>query len=300
MRLRVLAAAAVLSAGCARGAAHEVIAAIDSRAEDVTALDSGNVLLAAGDVASCSGGSVLTARIIDSIPGAIIVAGDAAYWSQNHPDPYVTCFAPTWGRHKSRVRPVPGNHDAEPGMLKKYFAYFGDAAGKEPDGYYSFDLGEWHVLALNSTIAMDRDSEQGRWMVRDLGANTKRCTLAYMHHPRFSSGPHSRNPDVEAAFELLERSGVDVVISAHDHIYERLAPMRANGARDDRSGVRQFVVGTGGNGLYRIRAVHRNSERRQTRVYGVLKLTLRSVDYSWEFVPASPTSFRDTGTARCH
>lgn len=298
--LRFLIVSVVLTVGCARGIARAAIDAIDSHAEEAPAADSGHVLLAAGDIASCTQGSVLTARILDSIPGEIIIPGDAAYWRDDQPNPYATCYAPTWGRHKSRTRPVPGNHDVEPAMLKQYFDYFGAAAGQQPGGYYSFDVGEWHVLALNSTIAIDRDSEQGRWIARDLAANGKRCTLAYMHHPRFSSGPHQRNREVDGAFELLERGNVDVVVSAHDHIYERLAPMRSNGARDDRDGVRQFVVGTGGNGLYRIRAVHRHSQRRQTRVYGVLKLTLRSADYSWEFVPASPTSFRDTGSARCH
>lgn len=296
MRLVALA----LVGACTRGGPPQTPQMSVTYGPSFTASDSGHVLLAAGDIAACTPGSMLTARILDSIPGDIIVPGDAAYLRADQPDPYTTCYATTWGRHKTRTRPVPGNHDAEPAMLRLYFAYFGAAAGPAPGGYYSFDAGGWRVLALNSNIAMDRDSEQGRWIVETLAANSRRCTLAFMHHPRFSSGPHRRNTVVNSGFELLQRGGVDVLVSAHDHIYERFAPMRPNGERDDRNGVRQFVAGTGGNGLYAIRSVQRHSERRQNRVYGVLKLTLRSTDYSWEFVPASPTQFRDQGSARCH
>ena len=262
--------------------------------------DSGHVLLAAGDIAACTGGSEFTARILDSIPGDIIVAGDAAYLQHDRLNPYETCYATTWGRHKARTHPAPGNHDMEPAMRPLYFAYFGDAAGPPPGGYYSFDIGKWHVLALNSTLPMDRESEQGRWILADLAAHSARCTLAFMHHPRFSSGPHSGMDAVESGFELLDRGGVDVLVSAHDHIYERFAPMRMNGVRDDRDGVRQFVVGTGGNALYAIRRIHRHSQTRQNGVYGVLKLTLRAESYSWEFVPATPTRFRDSGSASCY
>jgi 3',5'-cyclic AMP phosphodiesterase CpdA len=237
VKLRTV-AALVLGVACARA----------SGAQDPSAgADSGHVLLAAGDIAACTGGSTLTARILDSIPGDIIVPGDAAYLQHDQPNPYQTCYAITWGRHKARTHPVPGNHDMEPAMLPLYFAYFGDAAGPAPGGYYSFDIGAWHVLALNSSLPMDGESEQGRWILADLAANNRRCTLAFMHHPRFSSGPHSSNAAVAAGFELLARDGVDVLVSGHDHIYERFAPMRPNGGRDDRDGVRQFVVGTGGN-----------------------------------------------------
>jgi 3',5'-cyclic AMP phosphodiesterase CpdA len=295
----LLAALAVLTA-CGRGRLAAPAPNLDPEIRQMAPTDSGMVLLAAGDIAACTGGSMLTAQLLDSIPGDIIVPGDAAYVQGDQPDPYSTCYATTWGRHKSRTHPVPGNHDAEPAMVKLYFTYFGAAAGPQPGGYYSFEVGDWHVMALNSTIPMDRDSEQGRWILRDLAANPRRCTLAFMHHPRFSSGPHSKNASVEAAFEMLARGGVDVLVSGHDHIYERFAPMRPSGARDDRDGVRQFVVGTGGNALYTIRAIQRHSQKRQIRVHGVLKLTLRATDYSWQFVPASPTPFDDRGTTSCH
>jgi 3',5'-cyclic AMP phosphodiesterase CpdA len=290
----------VILASAIVGACRTTAGAPPHVPSDANGSDSGRVLLAAGDIAACTGGSTLTARLLDSLPGDIIVPGDAAYWSDGVSDPYAVCYATTWGRHKSRTHPAPGNHDVEPAMAKLYFAYFGSAAGPAPGGYYSFDVGDWHIVALNSTIAMDADSDQGRWLAADLAASRRRCTLAFMHHPRFSSGPHRRSARVEAAFELLERGGVDVLVSAHDHIYERFAPMRSNGARDDMDGIRQFVVGTGGNALYAIKRVTRNSQRRQNRVYGVLKLTLRASDYSWEFVPATSSDFSDTGSGRCH
>lgn len=260
--------------------------------------DTVHVLLAAADVAACTDGSVRTALLLDSLPGTIVVAGDAAYSARGLANPYTACYEPTWGRHKERTHVAPGNHDLELSMMRLYFAYFGDRAGAPPGGYHAFDAGSWRVLALNSNIAMHARSTQGRWILAELARHRGRCTLAFMHHPRFSSGPHRRGAYIGAGFELLARGGVDVILSGHDHLYERFAPMRPNGARDD-AGVRQFVVGTGGNGLYAIRRVARNSETRQNSVYGVLQLTLRPAAYSWEFVPAAATAFRDSGSAPC-
>lgn len=257
-------------------------------------------VLAAGDIAACTRGSWLTARLLDSLDGRIIVPGDAAYFSAQDRNPYRTCYDTTWGRHKARTHPVPGNHDADPDGMRRYFDYFGDAAGPKPGAYYSFDVGAWHVVALNSNIAMEPDSEQGRWAAADLAANRARCTMAVMHHPRFSSGPHEKGSGPASIWPLLESSGVDLVLSAHDHLYERLAPMRTNGVRDDARGVRQFVVGTGGNLLYGFGRIHRNSQSRQNRVHGLLKLTLAPESYAWQFVPASRTTFRDSGRSACH
>jgi len=181
-----------------------------------------------------------------------------------------------------------------------YFDYFGAAAGPRPGGYYSFDVGPWHVLALNSTIAMHSRSPQGRWAAADLAAHPRKCTLAYMHHPRFSSGPHIRNQGIVPMWRLLDSAGVDVVVSGHDHIYERFAPMHENGERDDARGVRQFVAGTGGAHRYEIEMVVPNSEARSTRAHGVLKLTLYPGHYGWEFVPAAASDFTDAGSGTCH
>ena len=279
----------------------------DSNAADAVAndgaaagADSSVVVLTAGDIAACTPGSSLTARILDTIPGTIVIPGDAAYYSSVNRQPYRTCFDTTWGRHKARIRPVPGNHDADPDGMKRYFDYFGDAAGPRPGGYYSFDIGDWHVIALNSNIAMGPSSPQGQWAARDLASNSRRCTMAVMHHPRFSSGPHPPEPTTAGIWPLLDSAGVDLVVSGHDHLYERLAPMRANGRRDYTRGIRTFVVGVGGNMLYGFGAIHPASERRQNRVYGILKLTLSPRSYAWEFIPAQRTTFRDSGRAPCH
>lgn len=258
------------------------------------------VALVAGDIAACTRGASLTARLLDSLGGTILIPGDAAYWSRQHPRPYEMCFDTTWGRHKARIRPVPGNHDADPDGMRRYFDYFGDAAGPQPGGYYSFTLGAWRIIALNSNIAMDAESQQGRWLAAELAANSGQCTLVVMHHPRFSSGPHEANPGVAAAWRALDAAGVDIVVSGHDHIYERLAPMRADGRLDRARGIRSFVVGVGGNALYGFGRAHPHSDKRQNRLYGLLRLELSAGAYRWEFVPATRSTFRDVGRGRCH
>jgi hypothetical protein len=264
------------------------------------ASDSSAVVIAAGDIAACTFGASETARLLDNLPGTIIVVGDAAYPSRRDPNPYKTCYDSTWGRHKERTRPVPGNHDVLPrSVMRMYFNYFGEAAGQEPDGYYSFDVGRWHVLGLNSTIAMGPKSKQGKWVAADLEANQAKCTLAFMHHPRFSSGPHSKAFTTRDVFPLLVKGGVDIVISAHDHIYERFSPMRADGSLD-KTGVRQFVVGTGGNMLYPVQGIEPHSEISSNEAHGVLKLTLHPSSYAWEFVPVEGGTFRDVGRSECH
>lgn len=184
--------------------------------------------------------------------------------------------------------------------MKRYFDYFGDAAGPRPGGYYAFDAGAWRVFALNSNIPLAPGSEQGDWLEAQLAANRARCTMVVMHHPRFSSGPHAKSGIAKSVWPVLERYGVELAIAAHDHTYERLAPMKADGTRDDRRGVRQFVVGTGGNLLYGWGKIHPHSQARQNAVHGILKLTLRPDGYRWEFMPAGRTRFRDRGQATCH
>jgi 3',5'-cyclic AMP phosphodiesterase CpdA len=175
-----------------------------------------------------------------------------------------------------------------------YFAYFGASA---PRPYYSFDVGAWHVLSLNSNISVTQGSPQYEWVRSDLASNPALCTLAYWHHPRFSSGPNGNHPRMSALWQLLDEAGVEVVLAGHDHLYERFAPQDADG-RPASAGIRAFVVGTGGTHLYEGGAVQPNSEVRG-RAWGVLKLTLRSTDYAWEFVPVPGYAFRDFGTASC-
>jgi hypothetical protein len=258
------------------------------------------VLVGAGDIASCgSSGDEETARLLDQIPGAIFTVGDNVYPSRRMRNPF-PCYDASWGRHKSRTRPVPGNHEYEDGYADAYFDYFGPAAGERGKGYYSYDLGAWHIVALNTMLEAGPSSSQGKWLSRDLAQNRRYCTLAYFHHPRFSSGPHHMSRRAVDLWTALARAGVDVVISGHDHIYERFAPMTASGNVDQRAGMRQFVVGTGGVSHYAIDRVAGNSEARNNTTYGVIRLVLHDRGYEWKFVPVRGGRFSDAGTGACH
>lgn len=260
------------------------------------------VLVGAGDIAACGSsatGDEQTANLLDGIPGTVFAAGDNAY-PDGSPSEYADCYAPTWGRHKARTRPVPGNHEYHTLGAAGYFGYFGAAAGDPTTGYYSYDVGPWHIIALNSNLSMIAGSPQERWLRDDLAANSTLCTLAYWHHPRFSSGPHGISPASQALWQALHDAGADVVISAHDHIYERFAPQTPTGQLDMSRGIREFVVGTGGASLYSFNAPAPNSEVRNSSSRGVLKLTLYADRYEWQFVPVSGSSFTDSGSASCH
>jgi hypothetical protein len=258
------------------------------------------VLVGAGDIASCvSSGDEETSRLLDQIPGDVFTVGDNAYLSRRMRNPF-PCYDASWGRHKSRTRPVPGNHEYEGGYIDAYFDYFGSAAGERGKGYYSYDLGAWHIIALNTMIDAGPSSPQGRWLSKDLSQNRRFCTLAYFHHPRFSSGPHHTSRRAVDLWTALARAGVDVVISGHDHIYERFSPMTADGDVDARAGMREFVVGTGGYSHYSIDKIARNSEVRNNNTYGVIRLVLHNRDYEWRFMPVRGGRFSDAGRGTCH
>ena len=263
------------------------------------------VLVGAGDIANCEinggSGARATAALLDRIAGTVFTVGDHAY-PTGAAAQFQECYDPSWGRHKARTRPAPGNHDYLTANAKAYFDYFGDNAGPDKRGYYSYTLGTWHIVSLNSSTAADRHSPQIEWLRSDLKDHPAQCTLAYWHVPVFSSGPHGSEPQTAAqmreAWRALYEFGADVVINGHDHDYERFAPQDPKGKADPK-GIREFVVGTGGGGLYEFRRISSNSEVRGNRSYGVLVLTLGATDYSWEFVSGAGESFRDVGTARC-
>jgi acid phosphatase type 7 len=262
-------------------------------------------LVAAGDVASCnSSGDEATAALLDAIPGTIAVLGDSAYPNGSASD-YARCYQPSWGRHRARTRPAPGNHEYRTSGASGYFGYFGTAAGPRGRGYYSYDLGAWHVVALNSncsTAGCAAWSGQERWLRADLAAAPRRCTLAYWHHPLFTSGgEHGPYNPVRPLFRVLHDAGAEVVLTGHNHNYERFAPLDPDGRVDPTGGIRVFVVGTGGASHYAFgRAVARHSEARDDRAFGVLKLTLRPDGYDWEFLPAAGARFTDRGSGSCH
>ncbi|HSC29981.1 MAG TPA: metallophosphoesterase [Vicinamibacterales bacterium] len=285
--------------GCSAAPAGPSPTPIEAGAPPVTPSHPPAVLVGSGDIGLCgSPGSELTARLLDHIGGTVFAAGDLAYPSGTAAN-LQNCYHPSWGRHRSRTMPVPGNHEYESPNAAPYFAYFGPNAGPPGLGYYSYDLGAWHVVALNSEIDIRAGSAQDEWLRADLAAHAVHCTVAYLHRPRFSSGPHGNNPGLHDLWGTLYAFGVDIVLSAHDHLYERFAPQDPAGRADPERGIRQFIVGTGGAALYPPKAIRPNSERTGSE-WGVLALTLRSGEYSWEFVPAEGGRFRDAGTGSCH
>ena len=257
-------------------------------------------VVAAGDIGECGRpGAEATAELLDGLPGTVLALGDEAYDGGTAAD-FVSCYDPAWGRHKYRTRPIPGNHEYYGTRdLRGYFEYFGPQA---PAEYYSYDLGAWHVVALNSNcdrVGCGPGSPQERWLRADLAAHPAACTLAYLHHPRFSSGPHGGEPRVGPLWQALYDAGAAVVLDGHDHLYERFAPQDPAGRVDPVRGIRQFTVGTGGGELYRVRAIAPNSEVRSDDTWGVLRLALEPSSYTWEFIPVAGRSFADAGSATC-
>ena len=267
----------------------------------LTPIPSGDpVLVGAGDIAHCrSDGDEATAQLLDNIPGTVFTTGDNAY-PDGSLDEFANCYDPTWGRHKARTYPSPGNHDYHTPDGAGYFAYFGSAAGEPGEGYYSYDLGTWHIVVLNSNLPVEAGSPQDQWLREDLEAHPAVCTLAYWHHPRFSSGiVHGSDASVQPLWQALYDHGADVVLAGHEHNYERFAPQDPGGLADPDRGIRQFVIGSGGRSHYEFGNPIPNSEVRNNDANGVLKLTLHATSYSWEFIPEQGKTFTDSGTASC-
>ena len=308
------------------------------------------ILVGAGDIAECYDGAIppsleaaraqaltspaaATAALLDRIPGTVIALGDNAY-EIGSPFDYAACYDPTWGRHRERTRPSAGNHEYMTPAAAGYFTYFLERSAP-PLGYYSYNVGRWHVVVLNSTpqvytcyppevtevirdpswpapqlaseptsAAAGRlcagDVAQQAWLIRDLAAHSAyRCTVAYFHHPRFSSGSHGNHYQMQRIWDILYAFGVDVALTAHDHDYERFAPQDANGRHDPAFGIRQFVVGTGGGSLRSVDEPIRNSEVVIAGEYGVLALGLGGTGYGWAFV-STDRSVLDSGSDGCH
>jgi hypothetical protein len=231
---------------------------------------------------------------------AVLPLGDNQY-DDGAAARYQVSYDPTWGRLKAITRPVPGNHEyATPGAAG-YYSYFGAAAGDPAKGYYSYNLGGWHLIALNSNCidGCGAGSPQEQWLAADLAAHPGVCTLAYWHHPRFSSGIHGNSDLYDAFWQDLYAAGADVILNGHDHIYERFAPQSPAGAADS-AGLRQFTVGNGGKVLTSISVVQPNSEVRNASAFGVLEMTLHPIGYAWRFLSASGGTVLDQGAALCH
>lgn len=261
------------------------------------------VLLAAGDIADCSDdGAERTAKLLDRLDGTIAALGDNAYESGTL-DEYLECYDPTWGRHRARTRPTVGNHEYQTARAGPYFAYFCGLAGDPFKGWYSYELGTWHVIVLNSNCSeiggCHIGSEQERWLRADLAAHPSKCTAAYWHHPRFSSGMHGNGSNMIAIWNELYEAGADVVLSGHEHDYERFAPLSGTGELDPARGMREFVIGTGGRAARSFATIKPHSEVRHTGMFGVLSLTLHDGSYDWQFIRDDGKA-ADTGHSECH
>ena len=275
-----------------------------SAAITVQAASGPPVIAGAGDIADCSRVSQeATARVLDNIAGTVVTFGDMAYPDGSFTQ-FMTCYDPSWGRHKARTKPAPGNHEYNFGSAAGapgYYQYFGAVAGDPTKGYYSYDLGAWHVVVINNYVSMAAGSAQEQWLRTDLASHPTTCTLAYWHEPRFSSGGNGSNVATQPIWQALYDYGADVVLNGHDHDYERFAPQTPTGALDNVNGIREFVVGTGGNSLYSWPGNPiANSELRSNVNYGVIKLTLWPTSYDWQFVPVAGGTFSDQGNALCH
>ncbi|GLZ34622.1 hypothetical protein Lesp02_68090 [Lentzea sp. NBRC 105346] len=256
------------------------------------------VLVGAGDISNSGSGDSATAALLDNIQGTVFTAGDNVYDSGTTTE-FNTYYNPTWGRHKARTKPSPGNHDYNTSGASGYFNYFGSVAGA--NGYYSYDLGNWHIVSLNSNISMAAGSAQEQWLRQDLAASTKPCTAAYWHHPLYTSGAnHAPSTSTRPLFQALYDFNADLVITGHNHQYERFAPMNPTGGLDTARGIRSFVAGMGGASHYSFGTIQPNSEARNSDTYGVLKFTLHSNSFDWQFVPEAGKSYSDSGTTNCH
>jgi hypothetical protein len=281
---------------------EEAAPAVAPVAADVLPQGGGSavVIAAAGDIGDDGGPSTANEQtadiIVDLAPDAVLTLGDNQYDNGELAE-YQGSYDLTWGGFRDITFPTPGNHDYHTQDAQGYFDYFGDVANP-PDGFYSFDLGSWHLVAVNSEDGSISD-EQLAWIRRDLRRDDHRCELAYWHHPRWSSGSgHGSDADMAAIWRLMVRQGVDVVLNGHDHVYERFAKLDRSGERD-RQGTREFIVGTGGQSLYGFDSPENGSQVRIAE-YGIITMVLKERRYEWAFLLADDGSVRDDGGTRCH
>ena len=267
------------------------------------ACDPANPLFNAGQGTARACRMLATSDLLVGQPlDAVLPLGDIQY-DVGAAEAFALSYDPTWGRVKAITHPVVGNHEYLTPLADGYFGYFGAAAGLPAKGYYSFNLGAWHVVVLNGNCGIVHcraGSRQEQWLRADLLAHTNRCTLAVWHQPLFSSGLSGGYGLVRPFWDALYEAGADLILNGHDHDYERFAPQRPSGVYAPNKGIREFVVGTGGSSFGPWRAIRGNSEVRENRTFGVLKLTLDLSSYDWEFLPVTGSTFTDSGSAACH
>lgn len=251
--------------------------------------------MGAGDISTCDNNNdEATAKLLDNIPGTVIALGDNVYIDGTYSD-FINCYHPTWGRHKDRTRPVPGNHEYFTAEAVGYFQYFDNIPS-----YYAYNPGSWRIYALNSEIDVSSTSAQVQWLKRDLAANPRLCVLAYWHKPLWSSRyEDGSDATYETLWRTLHDAGADLVINGHIHNYERFKEMNGEGVAAS-PGLREIVVGTGGVNHDGYVTSLSTTEVRNASTYGVLKVILRPTNYSWQFIPVAGGTFKDSGTTNCH
>lgn len=284
------------------------VVSIQAEAEGVigtsvlTVVHASVTLVGAGDIADCATPwDEATADLLDGIPGIVFTAGDNVY-EEGTAEEYADCYGPSWGRHKDRTYPAIGNHEYHTPDAAPHFEYFGAAAGQPDKGYYSYEAGAWKVIVLNSNagrVPVDEASQQEQWLRDELEASDHACTIAYWHHPRFSSGVYGDDDRFDAFWQALYEYGTELVVVGHEHHYERFAPLNPAGELDPAAGIRQIIAGTGGRYLRPTGAPRTGSEVRNSETFGVLKLILRYDSYDWEFVPVAGQTFTDAGSGVC-
>src|SRR2546427_334427 len=267
----------------------------------ITASPQAVQLIGAGNIARCDRtNDEATALLLDAYPDATVFTAGDNINGNGSLNNFNTCYDPSWGRHKARTRPAVGEKDYKTAGAAGFFQYFGAAGGDSGKYYYSYDLGAWHIMALNDQISMVAGSPQEQWLRTELANNTKKCTLAYWHRPRFNSSGTNNLAAVKPLWDALYAYSADVVVNAHSQVYERFAPQSPTAVADPAKGMRQFTVGTGGLNLDNFGAPRPNSEVRSSGAYGVLLLTLDTLNYSWQFIPIAGQTFTDAGSTACH
>jgi len=259
------------------------------------------VLVGAGDIAGCDTQNKTwkdeaTAKLLDGIPGTVFTLGNNVYENGTAAE-FSNCYGPSWERHRARTRPSVGNHEYHTAGGVGYFGYFGTRARPSGRSYYSYNLGEWHIVVLDSERNL---ADQAVWLKADLAANPRLCTLAYWHQPYFTNGDLAPKLTLKTLFTILYNAGADVVVSGHNHLYERFYPQDPAGRADWTRGIRYFVVGTGGAPLKPMGAKTPNLQVRQNTAHGVLKFSLYPYKYTWEFISIAGKTFRDSATNYCH
>jgi len=267
-------------------------------------------LYAAGDIAECKSkaaaessaaktAGLIEAGLAQDGKAVVLTLGNNTY-PVGTPEEFSQCYDPTWGKFLARTLPSPGNHDYAMPLAQAYYNYFDEQAGPDRRGYYSRNVGSWHIVSLNSNLKDEQFQAQLKWLQDDLRNNKRSCTLAFWHHPLYSSGSRGNNAVMQPAWKILQDAKADLILPAHDNDYQRFAPQDSSGQRDNVHGLREFVVGTGGAKLTTMLLTKPNSEVRDNSSQGVLKLTLKENGYDWEFLPLPGQSFRDKGSDKCH